>query len=104
MNLCELIQGDYTRHDEGVLWCRLDNILIGVIYIPPAGSVNFDDDIFERIQQHLSNIKTDYNISSVCIMGDFNGRTGTEADFVSFDKHIIDTIDDHVCDDILGRI
>ena len=30
-----------------MIWCLINSILLGVLYIPPPGSVNLDEDEFE---------------------------------------------------------
>ena len=63
-----------TKHYDGILWCLVGVILIGVMYVPPARSVNLDDELFEHLQNDIIYINNEYNVESVCLMG--NGRTG----------------------------
>ena len=36
--------------------------------------------VFTKIQVDIVNIKEFYNVESVCLLGDLNGRTGSEPD------------------------
>ena len=90
-----------SSHDDGVLWCLIGQILFGVLYIPPSRSVNHDDEIFTKIQVDIVNIKEFYNVESVCLLGDFNGRTGSEPEFITFSEHVLNQLDDRVCSDLL---
>ena len=47
--------------------------MIGVLYVPPARSVNLDDELFEHLQNYIIDIKNEYNIESVCLMGGWMG-------------------------------
>ena len=103
-NICDLITEvniDTTKHDDGVFWCLIGSILFGVLYIPPAGSVNLDEEVFDNIQMDIVNIRDSYNIDTVCLLGDFNGRTGSDPDFISYNNHVRQSLDDRACNEIL---
>ena len=54
-----------------------------------------------KIQVDIVNIKEFYNVESVCLLGDFNGRTGSEPEFITFSEHVLNQLDDRVCNDLL---
>ena len=77
---------------DNALWFVVKNIcydpiLFGSIYIPPENSdysdINFFDVIQEDILKHTT--EKDYK---VCLLGDFNARTGTKEDFVNLDDFV----------------
>ena len=61
------------------------DILIGVVYIPPRGSLYTTITSFEEIQQELLDVNID-NKYYVCLLGDFNAHTGALDDFVKIDR------------------
>ena len=73
------IQGELFMFDEDVYVCNL--------YIPPANSKVLppDVDIYEILEENVLRYK---NLGKVYIAGDFNGRTGSEADILDFDKYL----------------
>ena len=50
------------------------------IYVPPCNSKYFDPEIFDQLEQDI----TDFSpTGSIILMGDFNSRTGKYSDIVS---------------------
>ena len=74
------------------LWFKVDqsivksDIIFGVIYIPPEGSPYSDSEIFDNIENDILNLTVDSQ--NICLMGDFNFRTGILSDFLNFDENI----------------
>ena len=70
------------------LWCRISKNLLSTntdlficgIYIAPEKSNYFDKDIFEQLENDITYFNSKGN---TMILGDFNARTKTLADFVS---------------------
>ena len=56
------------------------NIYVGSVYIPPEGSLYVYDRMYEEIQQDILSFPED---SGVLLVGDYNARTNTCADFIS---------------------
>ena len=71
-----------------MLWCQKkdtndhDCLLLGTVYIPPEGSKYANDDNIEDICQDLIDLS---NNLPICLMGDYNSRTGTLSDIEEFD-------------------
>ena len=55
-------------------------LILGAVYLPCEGSIYHHHDIFSDIAQDLITVKSDFNIP-VCLIGDFNSRTGLLDDF-----------------------
>jgi len=78
--------------NEYCLWFKVDqsivksDIIFGVIYIPPEGSPYSDSEIFDNIENDILNLTVDSQ--NICLMGDFNSRTGILSDFLNFDENI----------------
>lgn len=72
-----------------------DDLLCGVIYIPPEGSKYSSLDCFSDIEQELLSITKDKE--NICLFGDFNARVGHLFDFNTPDNYLM-----HVnnCEDI----
>ena len=69
-------------------------IILGIVYIPPENSSYSSIELFEGIESEPVLM---YNEDArVCIMGDFNARTGTQSDILSFDSNIIDLSTDFI--------
>ena len=60
---------------------------MGAVYLPCEGSIYHHHDIFSDIAQDLITLKSDFNIP-VCIIGDFNARTGLLDDFLHIENEI----------------
>ena len=84
---------------EYVLWLKMSksvfglksDILFGGVYIAPEGSPYSTDLCYDDIESELSNLDTAEGENSyVCLIGDFNSRTGKQSEFVSFDKALVE--------------
>ena len=67
------------------------NILFCASYIPPEGSTNSGISLFDDLGSDLLEFNQNIfnqNNSHVCLLGDFNARTGNNYDFVPFDENI----------------
>lgn len=77
-----------------VFWFKLDKMLLnstddllcGVVYIPPEGSRYASPDCFIEIEQELINITNESKC--FCLMGDFNARVGHLNDFFISDDFL----------------
>ena len=79
VHLCQEVTLNSTiKHYDGILWCIIGKIILGVVYIPPCRSANLDDEIFERLQNDIVDIDSECDFDDICLLGDFNGRTGTK--------------------------
>ena len=56
VHLCREVELNVTKHYDGILWCLVGVILIGVVYVPPARSVNLDDELVEHLQNDIIDI------------------------------------------------
>ena len=75
---------------KSVIWFKLSNVithcgnvLFGVTYIPPQGSVYADDDPFSCIQTDIDKLSKKYNY--LCMFGDWNSRTKELSDYTTLD-------------------
>jgi hypothetical protein len=81
-----------------VLWfaCDLaltgDPIVFGAVYIPPQDSPYYRSEHIDLIEQDLVNLTSD-NDARVCLLGDFNARTGLMNDFVLIDDFVTACVD-----------
>ena len=69
------------------LLTKSEDILYGVVYVPPENSVFSIDDPFEEIQNELNSYTDKY--SSICIFGDWNARTKDFQDYITADFDIL---------------
>ena len=97
-NLANHIEMIKSKSDN-IMWARLNlagckkDLLVGIVYISPINSSytkNVLDSPFktwEILNEELTKFKLLYN---VCLVGDFNARTGTLPDYVvnDDDKHV----------------
>ena len=73
---------------EFIVWLKLSksffkverDIYVGSVYIPPEGSLYVYDGMYEEIQHDILAFPED---SEVLLVGDYNARTNTCADFIS---------------------
>ena len=71
-----------------VLWFSVDkkilrtlqNVIFGIIYIPPESSKYATDDAFSEIEMEFQRLNRNSNF--VCLLGDMNARTGNLPDFL----------------------
>ena len=75
------------------LWVLLDeNILgfklvIGALYVPCEGSKYFCNDAFDILESDIIELSCRYD-SPVCLIGDFNARTGNVSDYLEFEENM----------------
>ena len=62
--------------------------LLGVVYIVPEGSVYAKNDTFNYISYVIADLSAHLNVSKICLVGDFNARTGS-------------LMDNNVCNDVI---
>jgi hypothetical protein len=55
------------------------DIIFGIVYIPPENTVYSSQDAFREIENEYNNFSINYKYIS--LIGDFNGRTADEDDF-----------------------
>ncbi len=68
------------------------DILFGCVYVPPASSKYSNIDMFTEIEDEMMTVNT--NGKYVCMLGDFNARTGKNEDFVSLDLDTATDVDE----------
>ena len=70
--------------DLDILWVQFcsekDNILLGVVYIPPENSPYSNINLFDDLENNLIYLKGDVENCKICLMGDFNSRTAEMSD------------------------
>ena len=80
---------------ESILWLKVDKqafnfeFVIGSVYVPHEGSIYHNNSIFEHLADDYISIKSKYDLP-VCLLGDFNARTGTFSDFLPIDEAVAD--------------
>lgn len=62
---------------------NVDNILLGIVYIPSENSKYSSPDCFLEIEQELLTVSK--NCKNICLMGDFNAGIGNLRDFITTD-------------------
>ena len=94
-NLSEGIQElQLDTVSNGVVWLKLSKNLIGVeiilgcVYLTCESSVYFYQEIFTDLESDLALINSNFN-AYICLVGDFNARTGLLDDFLDFDESIV---------------
>ena len=68
------------------------------MYIAPEGSKFHDVDVYDVLSEDIINISCSYADLPICLIGDFNSRTGQLNDFLSFE----DCISSEVGFDVVG--
>ncbi len=79
----------YASESKECLWFRISkcvlnsdkDLLVGAIYIPPEGTRYANINAFEKMDEELVRINVDERYHT-CLMGDFNGFTSDQDDFV----------------------
>ena len=76
---------------ENLLWLHINlkkskgrfNIILGTIYVSPEGStMHNEENLFQTLMDELIQFRVTYNDDRVIILGDFNGYTSCENDFL----------------------
>ena len=57
------------------------DIIFGIVYIPPENTVYSSQDAFREIENEYNNFSINYKYMYISLIGDFNGRTADEDDF-----------------------
>ena len=65
-----------------------EKLIIGAVYLPHEGS-HYDQSIFDNLSTDLVYLKSNYDSPNICLIGDFNSRTGLLNDFVESDDHLL---------------
>jgi hypothetical protein len=83
-------------HIQNVLWFILKDVLyapvlFGAMCIPPENSIYSSIDIFDVIEDDILKFVAEKNCK-VCLLGDFNARSGTKDDFVNLDDYVCNTV------------
>ena len=87
---------------ETILWLHITkkafgfSFILGVVYIPPENSKYYDISMFDDIATDLIMLKNVYNLP-VCLLGDFNARTGAESELLEYEE-LIDCSNNHFID------
>lgn len=69
-----------------------EDLLCGIVYIPPSGSRYANPDPYLELQNELNKYGT--NCKNMLLLGDFNSRTSNLDDFVLIDEFICDIYGD----------
>lgn len=98
-NLLPYIKVDQSRPSKLILFFTIskviygfeshdDDLVCGIVYIPPQGSKYASDDPYLEIQEDIFRYCSD--LKHVLLFGDFNSRCKKLPDFVKFDEYISD--------------
>ena len=83
-----------TIHTDSkfILWCKISNlickheeILLGVVYIPPEYTSYSSTDAINEIENEYMKLAEKFD--KVLLLGDFNARTAEESDFYVFNEN-----------------
>ena len=94
--------------NENCLWFELNlntnckKILKGAVYLPPEGSPYSSIDLFDKLEYDILNFTSESD-SHLCLLGDFNARSGTLSDFTDIDENIADSLLDYESQFILSK-
>ena len=72
-----------------VLWILLGKVLFVIAYIHPEGSVYADNDLFDTVTFTTIDLMNHFDVDKLCMMGDYNARTGGLDDFIVIDEQVI---------------
>ena len=75
----ELCNFSNTLH----VWFRIGDILFGIVYVPPEGSKYTEHEAFESLSNIILELMEHLECPNVCLIGDFNARTGRLDDCLS---------------------
>ena len=67
------------------------DIVFGIVYVPPAQSRFFNEDEFERFETEITSMCSSYDF--VYISGDINARTAELCDFTPVDEFLSEYFD-----------
>ena len=77
-----------STYSDSVMWVKLEfgedsleQLILGAVYVPHEGSKYHENTIFDDIANDCIFLKAKYN-APICLIGDFNARTGLLKDFV----------------------
>lgn len=86
---------------ENCLWYRFKDTsyIFAVVYIPPEGSKYGNLDIFDKLENDIIDINSQYDNASLLIFGDFNAKTGRLPDYTVFDEYIAENYIDTVSEE-----
>ena len=102
--LCIFVRDDLVNYTESIeeneseciIWLKIDKVvlgyelLLGGVYIPGEGSRFYDHDVYEKIENDIVNFKSLHSEARLCLMGDFNSRTGLLDDCCEIDNQILE--------------
>ena len=102
MNISEKVELVKPSDNEYVQWLKVNESVLGydlvieAVYIPPPDSLFSSGDEFNLILCDLLDIKCSHN-SKICLVGDFNSRTGNLPDQLEPDRHLFSAtgLEDH---------
>jgi hypothetical protein len=86
-----LIESVHVINDvvsTNVLWLYVNKdvigyaFVLGAIYVPHEGSPIFNKDVYDIMTQDVISFNNRFNNCPVCLVGDFNSRTGIYTDFI----------------------
>ena len=77
-----------------------DDVICGIVYIPPQNSMYCQDNPFHEIELEMLNF-SQYEYK--CFFGDFNARTSTANDFVELDDSVSEN-DDYLYDNAVHKL
>ena len=60
---------------------QYENLLLEAVYILPENSKYVSNDVFEVLEEEYRYVRFSHDCKYVCLIGDFNARTGTSSDF-----------------------
>lgn len=82
---------DFIMFIKGHNVCQNGDIIIGAVYLPPIDSIYSNVDSFDEIEDEIVRVSSLCN--NICLLGDFNSRTGQLLDYIEPDKYISEVID-----------
>ena len=99
--LCMLVKENISKHaklleendSKHVLWVYFNkkafglSCVFGSVYIPHEASKYYNKELFDELAEDIINIKSKYD-APICLLGDFNSRTGTLDDFTVLEEQI----------------
>ena len=73
-------------HSHYILWTKVEfkcnfKFILGSVYVPHESSKYHDPELFEEIACAIVDVKRKFDLP-ICLVGDFNSRTGNLADFI----------------------